>query len=215
MVKAISIRRLSAGGVVDRGTWLTIREICCRTGNNGEPVPDERWEFFARIWIEPYQKIVPEWTYVAECDNAIVGYLTGCPDSMRFNRAKLWRCTVPLLVPIVLGSFRRIPGAVGWAARELGMRPSAEGNFSLNTRRDIARFYPAHLHMNVERKFRRIGIGQRLLETYFADLKRAGIGGIHLFCGADPLPFYHHSGFRTLEKSRFRDVDVFALGQRW
>ena len=210
---AALIRRLSMGGL-DSGSWPAIREICRRTGNNGEPIAPERQELFVRVWIEPYEKILPYWTYVAEQNGTIVGYLTGCPDSKAFNRTKRWRCTLPLLLTLALGAYRRTPGARDLAVQQLGIRKTAEQSFSRRVHRDIARFYPAHLHMNVEREFRRTGIGRRLQASYFADLRRDGVRGIHLFCGADPLPFYLRVGFQMLEKSRFHDVEVFALGQR-
>jgi len=59
VVNSISIIRLS-GGVVAESCWPAIRAICCRTGNNGEPIAEDRSEFFAKVWIEPYEKILPE-----------------------------------------------------------------------------------------------------------------------------------------------------------
>jgi GNAT superfamily N-acetyltransferase len=212
-VSSISIRRLSADSAVDRDSWATIRAICCRTGNNGEPIADNRWEFFSKIWIEPYEKILPEWAYVAEADGTIVGYLTGCPHTKSFSRAKRWRCTLPLLSRILFGSLRRAPDARGFAWQELGMRKSAEKSFARTILSDISRLYPAHLHMNVERQFRRAGIGKRLLERLSADLRRQGVSGIHLFCGRDPMPFYLGAGFQVLGTSHFRGREVFVLGQ--
>jgi len=100
------------------------------------------------------------------------------------------------LIRIALGSFRRTPGARGFAWQELGIRKSAERSFSRKIQKDISRFYPAHLHMNIDGQFRRMGIGKRLIESYFADLRRHGSSGIHLFCGGDPLQFYLHAAFK-------------------
>ena len=213
MANSISIRRLSAGGTVDDRSWPAIRDICCRTGNNGEPIAEDRWEFFVKVWIEPYEKILPEWTYVAESDGAIAGYLTGCPDSKSFYRTKRQRYTLPLLIRIALGSFRRTPGARGFAWQELGIRKSAERSFSRKIQKDISRFYPAHLHMNIDHQFRRMGAGRQLLESCLTDLRLHGVGGIHLFCGGDPLQFYLRAGFQVLARSQFRGAKVFALGQ--
>ena len=57
MVNSISIMRLS-GTAVAESCWPPIRAICYRTGNNGEPIAEDRWEFFAKVWIEPYEKIL-------------------------------------------------------------------------------------------------------------------------------------------------------------
>lgn len=67
--------------------------------------------------------------------------------------------------------------------------------------------------MNVERQFRRAGIGKRLLERFFADLRRQGVSGIHLFCGRDPMAFYLGEGFQVLGTSHFRGREIFVLGQ--
>src|SRR5207302_5779241 len=87
-MSSISIRRLSADLLVDKASWAAVRDICCRTGDNGRPIAAERWEFFSQLWIEPYQKLVPEWTYVAVASESIVGYLTGYPNSKEFFRRK-------------------------------------------------------------------------------------------------------------------------------
>lgn len=208
-----TVSRLSSRPA-EPGAWLAIREICCRTANNGEPIARERWDFFARVWIDPYEKIQPEWTYVAERGGAVVGYLTGCADTRAFERAKRRRLALPLLMDVTWGAFRRIPGARRLVLQQLGIKESAERSFSPGLRRRIGRDYPAHLHMNVEREFRRAGVGSRLLEAYLGDLRRAAVPGVHLFCGPDPVAFYGRAGFQVFEVSRFRGGEVYAMGQR-
>ena len=96
MMNLGTARRLSAG---EKASWAAVRELCCRTGNNGDPIAPERWELFARIWIEPYEKILPHWTYIAESGEAVVGYLTGCPDTRVFHRARFWLTQLARLSP--------------------------------------------------------------------------------------------------------------------
>ncbi len=148
-MNAVTARRLSAGHDADRASWAAVRDLCCRSGNNGDPIAPERWELFSRIWIEPYEKIVPEWTYVAESDGSVVGYLTGCPDSQVFYLRKLWRVTFPLLMAIGVGRYRRTPGVREFVKHAVGLRGSSERRFTPALRRTIARAYPAHLHINV------------------------------------------------------------------
>lgn len=213
-MEALSIRRLSADCQVERDFWVAVRDICCRTGDNGRPIAAERWEFFAKVWIEPYEKLLPAWTYVATCDNSTVGYLTGCPDSIQFARAKAWRCTFPLLLQIGLGRYRHTPGAREFARRALGLGKSAERRFSGDLRRALEAHYPAHLHVNVNEGYRRLGVGRRLIESYTVDLQAAGVKGLHLFCGADPVSFYHRLNFQLLETVRSGDTEIFALGRK-
>jgi GNAT superfamily N-acetyltransferase len=207
------IKRLSADRNADCAAWQAIRAICCRTGDNGDPIAGERCDFFARLWIEPYEKLVPEWTYVAISGGGVVGYLTGCPNTSQFTRSKFWRADLPLLVQIACGGHRGAADAPAFIRRALRLAQPVEARFSEALRRRLSRLYPAHLHLNVEVEFRRAGLGRLLIENYLADLRRSGVGGVHLFCGAAPLAFYRRLDFQVLESLRLRDSEVFAMGR--
>ena len=97
MGNEISIERISAKLDAERSIWKLVGELCCRTGNGGDPIANERWEIFERIWIEPYRVLRPEWSYVALADQRVIGYLTGCPHTARFAQRCFVRCTLPLL----------------------------------------------------------------------------------------------------------------------
>ena len=213
-MEALSSRRLSANRKAEQKFWAAVREICCRTGDNGRPIPADRWEFFAEVWIEPYEKLLPEWTYVAICDNSTIGYLTGCPDSAKFSRRKAWRCTFTLLLEIGLGRHRHTPGAREFARRTLGLGKKVEGRFSRQLKHALEVYYPAHLHVNVEEHYRGMGIGRRLIEGYIADLRVAGVKGLHLFCGADPVGFYRRLDFEILENVQSGNAPIFALARK-
>ena len=86
---SITVRRLSSQRNKEAGDWKAVYDLCCRTGNNGQPIVPERWDLFGRLWVGPYEEIFPQWTYVAEAGGVVVGYLTGCPNSHRFAKAKL------------------------------------------------------------------------------------------------------------------------------
>jgi len=208
-----TIKRLSANRDAECAAWQAIRAICCRTGDNGNPIARERWDFFARLWIDPYEKIVPEWTYTAMSGGAVVGYLTGCPNTSQFTRSRFWRADLPLLVRIACGRHCGAADAPAFIRRALRLAQPVEARFSEALRRRLSRSYPAHLHVNVEAAFRRAGLGRRLIENYLADLRRSRIGGVHLFCGAAPLEFYRRLDFEVLESLRLRDGEVFAMGQ--
>jgi predicted N-acetyltransferase YhbS len=67
--------------------------------------------------------------------------------------------------------------------------------------------------MNVEASWRGTGLGMKLLEHFFADLRNVGVAGVHLYCGPDPLEFYLGRGFRELGRIEFRGAPVYTLGQ--
>lgn len=213
MSARILVRRLSAAPA-ERKSWQAVREICCRTGDNGNPVAAERREFFARVWIEPYEKLLPEWVYVAERDGIVAGYLTGCPDTAKFERAKRRRITLPLLLAVALGRYRGVAGAGDFARRALGAGRDAMDSFGSAVRRSLERDYPAHLHINVDAPWRAAGMGRRLIERFQTDLQSSGCSGIHLCCGPDPVGFYAKLGFHELSRVEARGGPVFLMVKR-
>ena len=75
--------------------------------------------------------------------------------------------------------------------------------------------YPAHLHMNVDAEYRRRGIGAVLIERYARELGAARVPGVHLFCGAEPRPFYARNGFTELAALELRGGRwVYVMGRR-
>ena len=210
----ITVRRLSANFGKHAGDWSAVYDLCCRTGNNGAPIPRERWDLFARLWAGPYEQIFPQWTYVAEAKSMIVGYLTGCPDSRAFAKAKLWSFSLPLLWDVFLGRYRGNREAGRFVGQLFGLEKGPEQTFPRTLQRQLRRDYPAHLHMNVDADWRRSGVGKRLVECFFSDLRSAHIPAVHLYCGADPLEFYRNQGFNELAKVVFHGVPVYALGLR-
>jgi GNAT superfamily N-acetyltransferase len=193
--------------------WEEVCALCCRTGNDGDPVAKERWQFFARIWITPYRQIAPQWTFVAVADDKVVGYLTGCPNSRKFRRQKFFFCDLPL----VIRTGARIMTASGdewrYLKQVVGLAKGAEAAFPVGMHKLLRQDYLAHLHMNVEAGFRNQGVGRRLLTNYLDDLRRAGVSGVHLYCGARPLEFYQRMGFLELGRISIGNLEVFALGR--
>jgi hypothetical protein len=209
--ETVTVRRLSFKIIEPSKDWNAIYELCCRTGNNGQPIAAERWDFFGRLWVEPYKSFCPQWTYVAEAKQIIVGYLTGCPDTRAFTKAKFWKFSVPLLVDVFRGRYRRNRDARRFVRQIFGLEKIPERVFPRGLARRLRHDYPAHLHMNVEAGWRSSGIGAKLVRQFSADLRGVGISGVHLYCGTGPLEFYRRQGFTALAKVVFRGVPVYAL----
>lgn len=56
----------------------SVRQLCCDNGYLGDPIDgafSDR-DLYASIFIDPYLDHYPEWTFVAEYEGQIVGYLT-------------------------------------------------------------------------------------------------------------------------------------------
>ena len=211
MASNISIKRISQDRDADRLIWTALGELCCRTGNDGAPIPIERWKLFERIWIEPYRELTPDWCYVALADRRLVGYLTGCPDTSRFARQCFVRCTLPLLSQIAFGRYRGDAYGKRFVRQVLRLENSVVRSFPQSIRRRVPREFPAHLHMNVDADFRRGGVGARLINQFVADLRQRQVSGVHLFCGAGPVPFYKRMGFEELAMVSARGNPVHAM----
>lgn len=200
--------------------WRMIRKLCCLTGASGDPIDEAHWGFFSDFWIGPYERLAPHWTYVirAQDENEapqIVGYLTGCPNTASFERKRGLANRLPLFLEVVLGRHRGNPDARRFLQRALRLEPSPERSFPPEVRERITSEYPAHLHMNLDARFRKHGLGRRLIERYFEDLKTAGTPGIHLFCGAKPVEFYARVGLEELGRIEFwPGISVHALGKK-
>lgn len=61
--------------------------------------------------------------------------------------------------------------------------------------------YPAHLHIDIDERYHRLGIGTLLMSTLISHLRKKNIGGVMLVCGAEnkqAINFYNKNGFKTL-----------------
>ena len=68
---------------------------------------------------------------------------------------------------------------------------------------DLLADYPAHFHIDLLERTRGAGLGRKLLERLFEELRERGVSGLHM--GVDgrntnAIGFYEHLGFRTLER---------------
>jgi hypothetical protein len=192
--------------------WEAIREICCETGNNGESIDAKRRPFFAELWVAPYEERCPRWTYVAEADpeNAanssprIAGYLTGCADTRDFQRRQFLGFTVPRLIEILFGRYEWNHDLKRFLRQSFALEKTPNGSFPKVFLKQLLTEYPAHLHINLLKPYRSSGVGAKLMEQFFADLRDGGVSGVHVFCGDGPLKFYLKSGFEKLHSIDFR-----------
>lgn len=207
--QTITVRRLSS--TAEAKDWQAVFELCCRTGNNGDTIAVERWNLFGRLWIGPYKEIVPEWTYVTEAQGNIIGYLTGSPDTRAFEKAKFRKFSLPLLTDILRGRYPVDGDAQRFVRQLVGLEKEPERYFPRAVRLTLRRDYPAHLHMNVDAHWRNRGVGKKLLQAVFFDLRSAQIPGVHLYCGAGPHEFYRRCGFSELAQVNVRGATVYAL----
>lgn len=61
--------------------------------------------------------------------------------------------------------------------------------------------YPAHLHIDIDSNYQRMGLGSMLVASLKANLRKKKIDGVMLVCGADneqAINFYKKNGFKSL-----------------
>jgi GNAT superfamily N-acetyltransferase len=207
-VKAAVVRQASS---VD---WPKIRELCCLTGDAGAPIGRDRWRFFAENWIGPYQKLSPEWGFVADAGGGkIVGYLTGCADTRAFSRASRILFEPKLAVAILIGRYEKTVDTQRFLRRTLRLEQGPDRSFSKELAARFTSDYPAHLHINLDASARGQGLGRKLLDSFFNALRARHVRGVHVYCGEGPVPFYKAAGFDVLEQIEFRGAPVFAMGK--
>ncbi len=160
----ISIRRAVPGD------WAGIADVCAGAGAAGEPVEESERAAFASHWIAPYRELRPDWTWAAEADGKTVGYLTGAPDTLSFEKER-----------------RRV----------FNPAPDSREFFPQAIRLKLWTEHPAHLLMNVASGYRGIGLGARLLQAFFAELRRANVPSAHLICGPNSHAFFERMAFRA------------------
>lgn len=149
--------------------WSAVAGLCADTGRQGSPVDDAEREAFGEHWIGPYRELRPDWTWVAAADGKIVGYLTGCPDTLAFEKER-----------------RRV----------FQPPPDSREFFPQAIRLKLWVEHPAHAHMNVAADYRGYGTGSALLKAYFDALREAGVPSVHVICGPAAAPFWERMAFR-------------------
>jgi hypothetical protein len=176
-----------------------VRRICCDTGFLGksiDPVYQDR-ELFADLFTNPYLNHEPGWALVAENAGQVVGYLTGSVNP-NFNRTLMLdglQTACRMLSRLLTNRYSEHPRSehfVRWLlARGLIEQPRhPEG--------------AAHLHMNLEKPFRRGSVARRLLAMYEDMLFAAGI--VHYYAKffscpqRNPENMYRRCGFQIYDR---------------
>ena len=152
------------------GDWAEIARVCADTGLAGASVEKDERGAFVDHWIKPYRELRPDWSWIAVCDKAVIGYLTGAPDTLEFEKER-----------------RRV----------FSPAPDSRDFFSAAVRLKLWTEHPAHLMMNGAADYRGMGAGAKLLQTFFAELRRKGVPSAHLVCGPNSHPFFERMAFRS------------------
>lgn len=179
----------------------TIRRLCCDTGFLGKPIDSvfQDRDLFADLFTAAYLEHEPEWALVAEAEGQVVGYLLG---SVRrdFDLVLMYKglpIASKMLYNLLTGRYARHPRSryfVRWLLtsgyQEQPKHPPGA----------------AHLHMDLDDRFRGRGIARRLWRTYEQRLRSAGIkecyGAFFSHPHRRPESVYARYGFSVFDRKR-------------
>jgi ribosomal protein S18 acetylase RimI-like enzyme len=185
------------------GDRNSLRKINCDTFDCGAPV--EKFfhdrEIVADLLTGYYTDFEPGSLWVAEDNNQVVGYLSGCLDSYRYKKI-MRRHIIPgvFVKAIARGTFfccqsRQMLNA--W------IKTLFIGGFSRNI---FLNGYPAHLHINLQKNFRGKNIGSSLVKNFLWQAGESGIKGVYAAVRGDNEParkMFTRMGFKILNSSPF------------
>jgi ribosomal protein S18 acetylase RimI-like enzyme len=180
-----------------------VLRIAADTAFFGEPIEKymEDWQVFSDAFYSYYTDVEPGYSWIAEVDGKVAGFLAGCPDSRA--RAGLYiRNILPaLLRSLIHGKYRIGPLTRDYLRRLVG------AGFRRETPRADLNIYPAHLHINLDADFRGRGTGRKLMTAYLDQLRHSNVAGVHLMTTSMNLAachLYESMGFRLLDARQTR-----------
>lgn len=173
-----------------------IRYIACETAFMGRPMEHfmEGREVFADLMTNYYLRYEPESCFVAEDKgkSKVVGYLLGTKDT---NRER--RISHLFIYPQVALKLLTFQYSLGRKTFHHALRALRSYIVDQNLKPPVDK-YPAHLHINLLAKYRRMGIGTQLMDAFIRYLISNKIKGVHLITTSNnsgAISFYEKYGF--------------------
>ena len=172
----VQIRRYEAR---DRSA---VRQLACDTAARGEPVEQffRDRDVFADVLLRYYMEWESSSLWVAEAGSDVVGYLTGCLDTRRYE-CVMRRSILPAAGLRALGRgvlCHRETWRLAWA----GLRTL---HLAGRRRERWGTAYPAHFHVNLHREARGQGIGERLVAQFLHHAQTTRCLGVHVGVRSD------------------------------
>lgn len=169
-------------------------DVCLRTADAGASAvgvldDDALW---GDLFAVPYVERDPGLSWVVEADDGrTIGYIVATDDTDAFERwfRDEWWPRIAERHPRPAHAVSRQEKLVEYA---YGRGPGTEPH---------ATDYPAHLHIDLLPETQGQGLGRRLIETLFGELRRRGAAGLHLNMDPANTPaavFYERIGLEQL-----------------
>ena len=190
-----------------------VRRICFDTALAGRPMrdvfDDETWVSEALVGY--YIRFERTHLHVAEVNGCVSGYLSGCADTIRYER-QFARRIVPRLI-LRFGVRGHIVQASGRAMVAAAVRHARAW---WRVKHAVVRDWPAHLHVNLAAAARGRGLGTRLVGEFLAQMRAAGVPGVHVATQSDAARrFFLRSGFEEFATVRLPVALGVGTGTGW
>jgi ribosomal protein S18 acetylase RimI-like enzyme len=176
-----------------------LREIACDTAFMGEcsEIFFDGREFLADFITLYFTDYEPESCFIAEADGKVIGYLIGSKNEKKMN----FIFFIKIVPRLFIKSFynRIIFSKKNWKFVVESVKSFFKGE--LGSPDFPEKDYPALLHINVEKNYRNLGIGNMLMNAYLSYLKNEKITGVHLTTQSEnAFKFFERSGFVPIYK---------------
>ena len=157
----------------DRQDVLRISADTAVFGEPLEAILDDR-QVFCDAFTVYYTDFESDYLWVACVGDQVVGYLTGCINTISQRRRIIERTILPLVWRIIQGKYRLGGKTFNYAKyMALGALRKEYPHVDLKE-------YPAHLHINVDADSRGRGLGRSLMTTYLDQIREMGVPGVFL-----------------------------------
>lgn len=179
----------------------TICRLCCATGFLGQDIGQifQDRELFAELFTRAYLEHGPEWVFVAEKNNQVIGYLLGSVQP-RFDLVLMQcglRTTTKMLLRLAQGRYASHPRSRRF------IRWLLTAGFWEQPRHPR---HGAHLHMQVSREHQGRNVARKLWEAYEERIREAGVTscyGAFFSCRQrHPEIAYSRYGFSVFDRHR-------------
>ncbi len=197
-----------------------LRKISCDTAFLGKPRTDffDDDEILADALTLYFTDYEPGSCFVAVCSEKVVGYIVGAKDERVMDR--VFKLKIAPLLFIKTARKGVLLKKNTWAFLLHGICSFLKGEFFTPS---LSREYPAVLHINIDKNFRGLSVGSRLIEKYLNFLKEEKVGGVHcVTISEEAKTFFTKTGFKLLFKTkstflRFRlrrDFTCYIFGRK-
>lgn len=177
-----------------------VRRLCGDTADSGDPIErvfSDR-ELLVDAMTRYYTDFEPAFSWVADAGGRLAGYVLAAADTEAADR---------------VARLHILPGALGHAilrgallrAETWRMLIALGANLRVfaSRRAVVTTAYPAHVHINLDARFRSQGMGGRLLDAALKDLHAGRAAGVHASVRADSpraCRFFESHGFAVVHR---------------